>query len=130
MYWIELQQQMLLGEVEKYVHLYVISQQITLIDLFRQQIEARRLVWQSQMNAKVQDYQLEQYEKSLNQQQSSAWFEQLGIAQQVEQAIELFKKQRFLVLVDDRQIQSLDENFAITEHSVIQFIRLIPLVGG
>jgi hypothetical protein len=130
MYSIELQKQSMTGVVEKYMHLQLKSQYMTLVDLFRQQIQARLLAWQCQHKVNVADHQLDQYEKSLNMQQKNAWFEQLNIEQQVEQAIQSFKKKRFLVLVDDQQIQYLDQNFAITEHSLIQFIRLIPLVGG
>lgn len=130
MYKIELQKQSTYGVIERYIHLQLESQQMTLVDLFRQQIQARLLAWQCQHQVNIADHQLDQYEKSLNIQQSSAWFEQLDIEQQVEQAIQLFRKQRFLILVDDQQIQALDETFAITEHSVIQFIRLVPLVGG
>lgn len=130
MYSIELQKQSMTGVVEKYMHLQLKSQYMTLVDLFRQQIQARLLAWQFQHKVNVADHQIDQYEKSLNMQQKNAWFEQLNIEQQVEQAIQSFKKKRFLVLVDDQQIQYLDQNFAITEHSLIQFIRLIPLVGG
>lgn len=130
MHTIELQKQSTSGVIEKYIHLQLESQQMTLVDLFRQQIQARLLAWQCQHKVKVTGYQLDQYEKSLNTQQSSAWFEQLEIEQQIEQAITLFKTQRFVVVVDDQQIQSLEQNFVITEHSVIQFIRLIPLIGG
>lgn len=130
MYKIELQKQSTFGVIERYIHLQLESQQVTLANLFRQQIQARLLAWQCQHKVNIADHQLDQYEKSLNTQQSNAWFEQLDIEQQVEQAIQLFRKQRFLVLVDDQQIQNLDETFAINEHSVIQFICLIPLVGG
>lgn len=130
MYKIELQKQSTFGVIERYIHLQLESQQVTLANLFRQQIQARLLAWQCQHQVNVADHQLDQYEKSLNVQQSSAWFEQLDIEQQVEQAITLFKKQQFLVLVDDQQIQNLEQNFAVRKYSVIQFIRLIPLVGG
>lgn len=130
MHAIELQIQSTSGVIEKYIHLQLARQQMTLVDLFRQQIQVRLLAWQCQHKVNVIDYQLDQYEKSLNTQQNSAWFKQLEIEQQIEQAIIFFKKQRFIVLVDDQQIQSLEQKFVITEHSVIQFIRLIPLIGG
>lgn len=130
MHAIELQIQSTSGVIEKYIHLQLARQQMTLVDLFRQQIQVRLLAWQCQHKVNIIDYQLDQYEKSLNTQQNSVWFKQLEIEQQIEQAIILFKKQRFIVLVDDQQIQSLEQKFVITEHSVIQFIRLIPLIGG
>lgn len=92
MYKVELQKQSTYGVIERYIHLQLESQQMTLVDLFRQQIQARLLAWQCQYKVNVADHQLDQYEKSLNIQQSSAWFEQLEIEQQIEQAITLFKK--------------------------------------
>lgn len=95
MYSIELQKQSMTGVVEKYMHLQLKSQYMTLVDLFQQQIQARLLAWQCQHKVNVADHQLDQYEKSLNMQQKNAWFEQLNIEQQVDQAIESFKKNVF-----------------------------------
>lgn len=47
-----------------------------------------------------------------------------------QQALRAFDSNRFLLLVDDRQIEQLDETFSITTISTIQFLRLVPLVGG
>jgi hypothetical protein len=45
-------------------------------------------------------------------------------------ALRAFESNRFLLLVDDRQIEHLDETFSITPISTIQFLRLVPLIGG
>ena len=49
---------------------------------------------------------------------------------QVEQALAAFGANGFMVLVDDRQVDDLDEIITLREHSVITFLKLIPLVGG
>lgn len=41
-----------------------------------------------------------------------------------------FEKQRYLLLVDDRQIESLREEIVITPQTKVTFFKLVPLVGG
>lgn len=41
-----------------------------------------------------------------------------------------FENRAFLLLVDDHQIESLDEEFPLRTTSTASFIRLVPLIGG
>ncbi len=45
-------------------------------------------------------------------------------------ALEAYTAGRVLVLVDDRQTESLDEEFALTTETSVSFLKLVPLVGG
>ncbi|MEE1951582.1 hypothetical protein V0R48_21655 [Pseudomonas alcaligenes] len=54
----------------------------------------------------------------------------IDVQRQCQYALRAFESNRFLILVDDRQIEQLDESFSITSFSSIQFLRLVPLVGG
>ncbi|MBZ0114419.1 MAG: hypothetical protein K8J08_18295 [Thermoanaerobaculia bacterium] len=49
---------------------------------------------------------------------------------QIVKALEAFGQNGFLVLVDDRQVESLDEEIVVTRTSKVSFIKLVPLVGG
>ncbi len=50
---------------------------------------------------------------------------------QFDLAIDAFERGRFLVLVDDRQVESLDDEVeVIHSQTVVTFLRLVPLVGG
>ena len=49
---------------------------------------------------------------------------------QFEKALEAFEATRVLVLVDDRQVESLDEEIVLTPETQATFLRLVPLVGG
>ena len=49
---------------------------------------------------------------------------------QFEQAVKGFSANAFFILVDDRQAESLDEEFVVGPQSKVSFIKLIPLVGG
>ena len=52
------------------------------------------------------------------------WEEQFRLA------LEAFARNGFFILVDDRQIESLDETVAIDPATQISFVKLVPLVGG
>ena len=47
-----------------------------------------------------------------------------------ERAVEAFEAHRILILIDERQAESLDETFAIHPSTSVTFIRLALLVGG
>lgn len=45
-------------------------------------------------------------------------------------ALEAFSKNTFLLLVGDRQMESLDEEIAVGPGVTVDFVKLVPLVGG
>ena len=49
---------------------------------------------------------------------------------QFDRAIEAFEANQILLLVDDRQVESLDEEVELRQGSVATFLRLSLLVGG
>ncbi len=50
--------------------------------------------------------------------------------EQVEIALSAFSENRYFFLVDDRQVESLDDEFGITDDTKVSFLKLIPVVGG
>lgn len=52
------------------------------------------------------------------------WQEQFRLA------LEAFQRNGFFILVDDRQVESLDETIALTPTTQVSFVKLVPLVGG
>lgn len=50
--------------------------------------------------------------------------------QQVYRALEAFQQNGYFVLVNDRQVESLDEEIWLGEGATASFIKLTPLVGG
>ncbi|MEM9798814.1 MAG: hypothetical protein AAGA20_00725 [Planctomycetota bacterium] len=49
---------------------------------------------------------------------------------QFELAIEAFEQNRILVLVDERQAESLDQMLRVRTGTEVTFLKLTPLVGG
>lgn len=45
-------------------------------------------------------------------------------------AVRAFLSNGFIVLVGDRQIEDIDEEFDLPDETSVTFLRLIPLVGG
>lgn len=49
---------------------------------------------------------------------------------QFEKALAAFEQNGFFILVDDRQVEGLDEEFVIGRETLVSFVKLTPLVGG
>lgn len=45
-------------------------------------------------------------------------------------ALNSFERNGFMVLVDDRQVDDLDQKLQVTSGSEVVFLKLVPLVGG
>ncbi len=50
--------------------------------------------------------------------------------EQYQQAVEAFERNRFFVLVGDKQAAALDEEFEVKVETEVSFVKLVPLVGG
>jgi len=50
--------------------------------------------------------------------------------EQYKKAVEAFERNGFIMLVDDLQIETLDEQIEIEPDMEVTFLKLIPLVGG
>ena len=57
-------------------------------------------------------------------------FRPIDADHQVKIALTAFKDQRFLVLLPDRQAESLEEEIEIKDGDEVSFLRLVPLMGG
>lgn len=49
---------------------------------------------------------------------------------QYERALEAFEGNGFIVIVDERQIESLDMEISLRPETSVTFLKLVPLVGG
>ena len=49
---------------------------------------------------------------------------------QFEKALEAFLGNGFIILVDDRQVESLETEIALYPETSVTFLKLVPLVGG
>lgn len=49
---------------------------------------------------------------------------------QFEKACDAFERNGFFVLIDDKQAESLEQQFTIASPTTVSFVKLVPLVGG
>lgn len=56
--------------------------------------------------------------------------DKIDAARQVEKALELFEKNAYFVIVNDKQVESLDSTIIIGAESKAEFFKLMPLQGG
>lgn len=55
---------------------------------------------------------------------------QIDWKRQYEVALKAFEQNGFLLLINDRQAESLDEEIVIAPATRVSFLKLVPLVGG
>src|SRR5262249_30954573 len=55
---------------------------------------------------------------------------QIDWKEQFQQATDAFEAGRILILVNDRQMSSLDDEIVLSPSTDVAFLRLMPLVGG
>jgi hypothetical protein len=55
---------------------------------------------------------------------------QIDWKEQFEKALAAFGGNGFFILIDDRQAESLDQEFTVRPSSEVSFVKLTPLVGG
>ena len=74
--------------------------------------------------------QPEGYEQALNGPKAGAKARPIDWKKQYERALEAFETSQVLILIDDRQAESLDQEFTIGTGTAVTFLRLTLLVGG
>jgi hypothetical protein len=110
------------------------------LEVLSERLSVRELI-RSRVYQEVQDYNLRQpqvyrglvqptdAERTLNGFKLKKP-KQIDWKQQFDKAIEAFEANQILVLVDDRQVDSVDEEIVIGPRTRVSFLRLTMLVGG
>jgi hypothetical protein len=110
------------------------------LEVLTERITVRELI-RSRVYQEVQDYNLRQprvfqgliqptdTERTLNGYKLRQP-RQIDWKQQCERAVEAFEANQILILVDDKQVASLDEEITIRPGTSVSFLRLAMLVGG
>jgi hypothetical protein len=118
------------GESARAWDLEVTTERLTVRELIRSRVYQEVQDYNRQRGQVFQGLvQPEEAEKTLN-----GWKLKkprlLDWKQQFDRAIEAFESNRILILVNDRQAESLDEELVIEPQMTVTFLRLTPLVGG
>lgn len=110
-----------------------LNETITVRDLIRERVyqEVRDYETRSAATAPYRGLvQPETYEQALNGPRTEAKPRPIDWRKQYDRAVEAFEANQVLILIDDRQAESLDQTFTIGPRSLVTFLRLTLLVGG
>jgi hypothetical protein len=118
------------GETLHQLVLTVSSERITVRDLIRERVSHeveeynrqkpdtfRGLVQPSDSERTLNGYRLKQPRA-------------IDAATQLAKAIDAFRGNQIIMIVDDRQVESLDDEITVRPSTRVSFLRLTPLVGG
>jgi hypothetical protein len=118
------------GEREAAGTLDFLTERITVRELIRERVyqEVR------EFNARTSDVfqglvQPEDTERLLNGYRMKTQ-RKIDWEKQYEKALKAFDNNGFFLLVDDKQVESLDAEITLTPTTGVSFVRLMPLVGG
>jgi len=118
------------GEITMEFELTVLSEKITIRDLIKKRVfdevdnynknapdMFRGLVQPSESEKAVNGFKLKKRKK-------------VDREKQFKMAAEAFGTSSLIVIVNDRQAESLDEEIIIGPRTLVSFLKLVPLVGG
>ncbi|UFH60294.1 hypothetical protein [Sulfurovum mangrovi] len=111
----------LTGKVYRQIKLVIDESQITLKDLIIERVLQETTNHNTHSLEKV-------FTGLVNPADESAGM--VDAEKQISIALKGFQENRFFVLVNDRQISSLDEMLSIDNKTRVSFIKLVPLIGG
>lgn len=119
------------GEVTLEFELSVLSEKITVRELIKQRVTEevdnynknapnmfRGLVQPSESEQALNGYKLRKKQKKINREK------------QIQKAIDAFGTSSLILIVNDRQVESLDDEIIVAPNTIVSFLKLIPLVGG
>ena len=121
------------GGVSNEWSLEFLTETITVRDLIRERVYQEvqdHNVRQQALSPYHGLVQPEGYEQALNGPRAGAKPRPIDWQKQYEKAVEAFESNRVLILIDDRQAESLDQTFTIGPGTGVTFLRLAMLVGG
>lgn len=118
------------GEITMEFELTVLSEKITIRDLIKQRVfdevdnynknapdMFRGLVQPSESEKSVNGFKLKKRKK-------------IDREKQFQMAIDAFGTSSLIVIVNDRQSETLEEEIIIGPRTLVSFLKLLPLVGG
>jgi hypothetical protein len=117
------------GRITHRFELRLASERISVRDLIKKRVQAeierRNQVAKGEFTSPVQPTETE---AALN--GNKLRQPKMDPDQQYQNAIKAFQSNGFLLFVGDRQITELESQIVVTDDTKVQFLKLIPLIGG
>jgi hypothetical protein len=118
------------GRVTASLTLDGIDERITLRDLVRTRVREEVARYNAQKSSVFTGLVMPEGAEPVREGFRMAAARRIDWEQQADKAIEALRRNRFFVLVGDRQVADLDEELRLTADTELRFIRLVQLVGG
>jgi nickel-dependent lactate racemase len=107
----------------------LVKNKISIAELIEQHIHQQVVCFNKNIQSKQKDYQTTE-QKKLNGYQISEKLALADTEKETYKAFQAFQSNQLIMLVDNKQVTELEEMVEITTKTEIQFIKLMPLVGG
>lgn len=118
------------GTVTNEINIEFEQVEITVKDLIEQRVSQEVAKYNNRVIEKFNGLIQPTEKENLLNAFSKKEFRMIDGEQQVYIALDAFQKNGFFVLVDDKQVESLEERIQLRPMMKVSFIKLVPLVGG
>lgn len=121
-----------LGDVLHHLELAFTTTEITISDLISERVRQEVKRQNEQLENRFYLIQPSEKEALLNKKKldTKSKYPTIDAEKQIYVALDAFQKNHFLVLIDKRQAEQLDEKIIINDFTQVSFVKMTPLVGG
>lgn len=114
------------GDILNEIILKFNEEYITIIELIKARIEAEIIRYEKNIKSYKGLITPSKIESRLNKKN----IKKIDTEKQLYIALEAFKNNGFILLVDDEQVEDLQQKVLVDETTNVSFIKLTPLIGG
>lgn len=114
------------GDILNEIILKFNEEYITIIELIKARIEAEIIRYEKNIKSYKGLITPSEIESRLNKKN----IKKIDTEKQLYIALEAFKNNGFILLVDDEQVEDLQQKVLVDETTNVSFIKLTPLIGG
>lgn len=123
------------GDFVNQIPLEVPSERLTVRELIRERVyqevqDFNRTQGQRSFRGLVQPTDAERILNGNRAEYQLKQWREINWKEQFDRAIEAFEQNAFFIIINDRQAESLDQEFTVNSQTEISFLKLTMLVGG
>ncbi|MDC8005144.1 hypothetical protein POV27_13870 [Aureisphaera galaxeae] len=128
---ITIKDESLTGDILNEIAIAVESEMMTVRDLIAARVASEVKAYNSRMPEYFKGLiQPSEAEKTLNGFRLKNKKKTIDLEKQIFVAYDAFQKNGYIILVNDEQVESLDQELIIGKETPVSFVKLTPLVGG
>lgn len=127
---ITIKDESLTGDILNQIQIAVANETVTVKDIITARVSAEVEAYNNKLPEYFKGFiRPTESEKTLNGYKLKK-HKKIDIEQQTFIAFDAFQKNGYLVLIDDQQAESLEQEVLVAKTTTISFVKLTPLVGG